>query len=308
MKSFISIVVVYFLVLFASAVFAQTTEKKVIITGVRFAYPLVEKWIEGYKVSNPGVDIVIESRTTTDPAKYDLLIEAFEPAKEQKDSRDYLYLGRYALLPIANSSSTFAKAYADKGLTGDLIKQIFFNDIYADKKDQKKVEADFTIYTRLQKAGAPITFSKYFGYEQVNIKGKAIAGADEHLIKAVLKDSTGISYNVPGLIYDLKTRQPVAGLTVIPVDVDGNGKVSNDEHFYENLDTVIDKIEEGDLKNIPVEFLHLSIAKKSTNEEALKFLQWVAANGQDLLSNYGFLKLDPKRYQEEKAKFNVAIN
>jgi hypothetical protein len=268
----------------------------------------VEKWIEAYKVVNPDVQVVIETRTTTDPAKYDLLIEAFEPENDVKDGRDYLYLGRYALLPVANANSSFAKTYGEKGLTEDLIKQVYFNDIYADKKKQQKIETDFTIYTRLQKAGAPITFSKYFGYEQANIKGKAIAGADEHLVKAVLKDSTGISYNVPGLLYDLKTRQPIAGLTIIPVDTDGNGKVGNDERFYDNLDTVIDKIEEGNLKNIPVEFLHLSIAKKSTNDEALKFLQWVAANGQDQLTTYGFLKLDPKRYQAEKAKFNVAIN
>jgi len=308
MKSFISVVILYFLVLFTVAVFAQPAEKKVVITGVRFAYPVVQKWIEVYNISNPDAKVVIESRTTTDPSSYDVLIEAFEQDNATRESRDYLYLGRYALIPFANAKSTFAHAYGEKGLTADLIKQIFFNDIYADKKKQKELEADFTIYTRLQKAGAPITFAKYFGYEQANIKGKAISGADEHLVKAVLKDSTGISYNVPGLLYDLKTRKPQAGLTIIPVDIDGNGKVSNDERFYDNLDTVIDKIEEGNLKNIPVEFLHLSIAKNSANPEALKFIQWVAANGQDVLAEFGFLKLDPKRFQEEKTKFNVAIN
>src|SRR5882757_5125847 len=106
MKSFISTIVLYFLVLFASSLFAQDEAKKIVITGVRFSYPLVEKWIEAYKVANPGVQVVIETRTTTDPAKYDLLVEAFEPEKEVKDTRDYLYLGRYALLPVANANSS----------------------------------------------------------------------------------------------------------------------------------------------------------------------------------------------------------
>lgn len=308
MKSFISILTIYFLVLSAASVFAQTNDKKVVITGVRFSYPLIEKWIEAYQVANPGVNVVIETRSTTDPAKYDLLIEAYEPEKQIKESREFLYIGRYALLPVANAKSPFANEFGEKGLTSDLIKQIYFNDIYADKKKQKEIKSSFTIYTRLQKAGAPVTFARYFGYEQANIKGKAISGADEHLVKALLKDSTGISYNVPGLLYDLKTRQPITGLSIIPVDVDNNGKVSADERFYDNLDTVLDKIEEGELKNIPVEFLHLSIAKSSTNEEALKFLQWVARNGQDALASYGFLKLDSKRLQAEKAKFDVAVN
>jgi phosphate transport system substrate-binding protein len=308
MKSFISILAIYFLLLTAATVLAQPAEKKVVITGVRFSYPLLAKWIEAYKIDNPNVSVVVETRTTTDPAKYDLLIEAYEPDAQTKEAREFLYLGRYALLPVANVNSAFASEFAEKGLTSDLIKQIYFNDIYADKKKQKEITSQFTVYTRLQKAGAPITFAKYYGYGQANIKGKAISGADEHLVKALLKDSTGISYNVPGLLFDLKTRRPLSGLTIIPLDADDNGKVSGDERFYGNLDTVLEKIESGELKNVPVEFLHLSIARNSANDEAIKFLQWVAANGQAALSEYGFLKLDSKRLQAEKAKFDVAVN
>jgi ABC-type phosphate transport system substrate-binding protein len=290
--------------------FSQTTDNnKVVITGVRFSYPLVEKWIKEYKAANPSSTVIIESRSAVDPAQYDLLIEAYEQDATVKESRDYLYIGRYALLPVANAKSAFGRFYSDKGLTNELIKQIYFSDIYANKKDAKKINAEFTIYTRLQKAGAPITFARYFNYEQVNIKGKAISGADEHLIKALLKDTTGLSYNVPGLLYNLETRKPIDGLTIIPVDADGNGKVSSDEKFYDNLDVVVGKIEGGELKNIPVEYLHLSIGKHNTNPEAIKFLQWVIYHGQDNLNEFGFLKPEAKRFEKEKEKFEqLALN
>lgn len=281
----------------------ETVNSKVVITGVRFSYPLVEKWIKEYKEANPSSDIVIESRSTVDPAQYDLLIEAYEQDAAIKESRDYLYIARYALLPVANSTSTFGKVYSEKGLTEELIKQIYFSDIYANKKDAKKIANDYTIYTRLQKAGAPITFAKYFGFEQVNIKGKAISGGDEHLVKALLKDTTAISYNVPGLLYNLQTRKPLDGLTILPVDGDGNGRVSNDERFYDNLDVVLEKTEKDEVKNIPLEYLHLSIGKHNTNPEAIKFLQWVIYHGQDNLNEYGFLKPEPKRFEKEKEKF-----
>lgn len=309
MKTFISIIVIYFLVLNPGTTFAQQPSKgKVVITGVRFAYPLVEKWIQDYKAANPNADITIETRTTTDPLNYDLLIEAYEQDKAVKETREYLYLARYALLPVANARSPFAKSYGEKGLTNGLLKQVYFNDIFKDKKNETKIEVPYTVYTRLQKAGSPITFSKYFGYEQSNINGKALSGADEHLVKALLKDTLGISYNVPGLLFDLKTRKAIEGLTIIPVDTDDNGRVTADELFYDNLDRVISSIEGGGLKNIPVEYLHLSISRKNTNEEALKFLQWVARNGQDSLGQFGFIKPEPRRYQQEKAKFDVAVN
>jgi phosphate transport system substrate-binding protein len=293
-------VILFLLTLF---VFAQDENKKVIITGVRFSYPLVQQWIKDYKEVNPGVDVVIESRTTTDPAKYDLLIESYEQDESLKEAREYLYVARYSLLPFANVNSQIAGKYADRGFTKDQIKQIYFNDIYADKKDEKKIDANYTLYTRLQKAGAPITFSKYFNYEQSNIKGKAIAGADEHLVKAVLKDSSALSYSFPGLLYDLESRKLLSGLTVIPVDADDNGRVSNDEKFYTNLDQVIQQLEKSEHKNIPTEYIHLSIARYNKNPEALKFLRWVLYNGQENLNAYGFLKPEPKRFEKEKEKF-----
>jgi phosphate transport system substrate-binding protein len=283
------------------ALFAQdVSQNKVVITGVRFAYPLVDKWIKQYTAENPKALLAIETRTITDPEKYDLLIEAYDQDKVVKESREYISIGRYALLPVANASSAFAKAYAEKGLVEKTYKQIFFHDIYAEKDNS--ITVPFTVYTRLQKAGAPLTFARYFGYEQQQIKGKTIAGADEHLIKALLKDDTGITYTVPGLAYDLNTRKPTEGLVIIPVDQDGNGKVSKEEKQLGNLDELLTKLETVSVKNVPVEYVHLSIAKNNSNPEAQKFLLWVADHAEADLHQYGYLKPDAKRLQAEKDK------
>lgn len=282
-------------------VFAQDpADNKVIITGVRFAYPLVDKWIKEYTAANPKAQIVIETRTVTDPQKYDLLIEAYDQDKEVKETREYISIGRYALIPVANAKSVFAKEYADEGLNEKSYKQIFFHDIYAEK--DKSLTTQYTIYTRLQKAGAPLTFARYFGYEQQNIKGKAIAGADEHLIKALLKDETGITYTTPGLAYDLQSRKPVEGLTIIPVDLDGNGRVSKEEKSLENLDQVLSALEAEKIKNVPVADLHFSIDKHNSNPEAKKFLLWVAVNADKDLHQFGYLKADAKRLADGKEK------
>lgn len=275
--------------------------KKVVITGVRFAYPILEKWIDEYKEANPSVDIQIAPRTNVDPSQHDLLIEAYIKDESMKDDREYLYLGRYAVVPVANASSDFAGLYGEKGLTRDQIEQIFFHNIFDAKESE--IKAPFTIYTRLQKAGAPTTFAKYFGFDQQQINGKAISGSDEHLIKALLKDSTGISYNNLGLIYDLEKRTVLPGLKVLPVDTDDNGRVSKEEKIYDNLDEVLSHLEQENIKNIPLEYFHLSIPKHGYNPEALKFLLWVIHNSQDDLHTFGYLKPEQKRFEREKEKF-----
>lgn len=274
-------------------------QKAVIITGARFAYPLIQKWIDDYSNANPNAQIVIEARGSADPAQYDILVEAYEQDAEIKKSREYTNVARYAILPVANNKSAFSKVYSDKGLNKDLINQLFFHDLYSEKKDVevKEIKVPFTIYTRLQKAGAPIVFTKYFGYQQKDIKGKAIAGADEHLLKAVLRDSLAVSYLPLTLIYDPASKKPVAGLTVLPVDLNGNGRVSEDEKFYNDLSTVVAKLEDsgikGGIQNIPLESLHLSVAKNGASPEALEFLKWVSVNGQKDLHAFGFIKPEP---------------
>lgn len=282
---------------------AKKNQKYVVITGVRFAYPLVQKWIDDYNKENPEVQIIIESRGSADPAKYDILIEAYDKDVELLKSREYVYFARYAVLPVANANSEFAKTYTDKGLNKDLINQLYFHDIFADKERQKEIKAPYTIYTRLQKAGAPVTFAKYFGHEHKEIVGKALAGSDEHLLKALLRDSLGVSYLPLTLAYDHVSKKPVDGLAILPVDLNGNGKVNDDEKFYNDLNNVVRQLEEKtakEINNIPVEYLHASVDRVNSSPEAIAFLRWVIRNGPDDLHDFGYLKPEASRFEAEK--------
>jgi phosphate transport system substrate-binding protein len=284
----------------------RTGQKIVIVTGARFSYKLIQKWIDEYYKVNPSVQVIIDSRGSSDPTKFDVLAEAYEQDAAVKDSRAYINIGRYAILPVASAKSQFANIYSKKGLTKELIQQVYFHNLFADKEKEEEVKAPYTVYTRLQKAGAPMVFARHFGFEQKDINGKGIAGSDEHLIKALSRDSTGISYLPLSLIYDPETKKPLDGLTVLPVDADGNGKVSDEEKFYSSSTDVIQKLESSPaktLKNIPVEYLHLSIDKKTASPDAIAFLKWVNENGHNYLNEFGFLKPEPGKI--EKDDFNA---
>lgn len=281
----------------------ENNQQAVRITGVRFAYPLVQKWIDKFNNEFPDIQVIIESRGSSDPSQYDILIEAYEQADEIKDNREYVYVARYAILPVANSNSEFAKKYSEKGLNKDLIVQLFFHDIYADKENQKEVKDPYTIYTRLQKAGVPITFANYFGYEQKDVKGKAIAGADEHLLRALLRDSTGVSYLPLSLIYDEETKKVKDGITVLPVDLNGNDKVNDEEKFYDNLSAVLERLNNTtskQIKNVPTEYLHFSVDKKGVSADAITFLRWTVRNGEKYLHDFGYLKPEPQKTENDK--------
>jgi ABC-type phosphate transport system substrate-binding protein len=288
--------------------YAQKTTRKqkvVVVSGARFSYKLVQKFIDDYNAANPEVQIIIEARGSSDPANVDILAEVFPQDEAIRKEREYVNVGRYAILPVAASISSFAKIYSETGLTRELINQLYFHDLFADSEKEQKIKASYTIYTRLQRAGVPIVFTKYFGYEQKDIKGKAIAGSDEHLLKALLRDSTAVSYLPLPLIYDQANGDPIAGLTVLPVDLNGNRRVNDDEKFYSKLSEVIQHLESKgpkEIKNIPIEYLHLSIDKKNASTEAIEFLKWVSENAERYLHDFGYFKSEENHV--EKNKFN----
>lgn len=261
------------------------------MTGVRFSYPLVEHWIDRYSKVNPNVQVVIEWRGSTDPSQYDILVEAYQHSDEIRKDREYTFVARYAIIPVANSMSAFARIYSVKGLTSQTIRQIFFHDIFADKGNEQKITAPYTTYTRLQKAGSPTVFANYFKYQQKDIRGKGIAGSDEHLLKAVLRDSAGVSYLPTPVIYGTTTGTPVPGLSPLPVDLNGNNRVSDEEKFYSNRSDVIAHLSGlgKDIHNVPIEDIHLSVDIKTASPEARAFIRWVVDNGLSDVEEFGFL-------------------
>lgn len=288
------------IMLSATAQPAPTSEKIVIVTGARFSYPLVQHWIDTYNKVNPDVQLIIESRGANDPHNYDLLIEAYEPTDEARKTREHIYIARYPIVPVANANGQFATTYAVKGLNRATLKQVFFADVTAGDDNTSKIQIPYTVYSRLQRAGVPITFSSYFGYQQKDLKGKHIAGSDEHLLKAVLRDSTAITCLPLTLAYENNATR--AGLTIIPVDLNNNGKVTVDENIYADLQQVVRLLEakkKNELTNMPMGYLHFSVSKTNPNRAALEFLHWVIQNGQDDLHQFGYLLPEPDRLQKE---------
>ncbi|MCC5930619.1 MAG: hypothetical protein JJU28_15340 [Cyclobacteriaceae bacterium] len=292
---------------FGTTGFSQGKDE-VVVSGVRFAYPLIEKWINDYQQANANAEISIVKRGSNDPLEAQIIIDAFPDFSgiDIKKSPAFI-LGRYAVFPVANENSSFANLYASKGLTEKEIKALFFNDLLGDNSDVVNPQS-FSFYSRLQKAGLAVTFSNHFGYEQQDIKGKAISGADEHTLLAIKRDPEGVTYNTPSLIYDLETRNVKPGLKIIPVDIDGNGKISKEEKEIDKLDNLLDLIESSRSKGLPIAPLYIYFRDARPSKEARAFVDWILETGVKDLKHYGFLNAENQDKELEKFRSLLAHN
>ena len=270
-------------------VYSQSADKeKILISGTRLTHPLFEKWIEEYQKINPGIEIRILPQGTTE--KSNLSISSYKiPEDKLKSDYEYIHVVRYALLPVTNILNPKLIDYQQHGLSEKDIKNLFFEG-----QNDSKDKSTASIYTRQKQSCAPIAFANHYGLEQANIKGTKVEGDDRNLINEVKKDPNGITYNNLGFIYDLKSRKVNDGLAVIPLDLNGNGKLDKDEKIYGTLDDVLKTIESVKPLAIPTEYVTLSFQKENSSQyTAIKqFIDYILNKGIQYSHHYGFLSLD----------------
>ena len=279
-----------------TSVTAQNSiNETILISGTRFTYPLIEKWIVEYTKLNPNVTIKLAKNTETSDAA-DLSIIAHQPSTDElKEGQAILYTGRYGLLPVTNSKNPVLST-TKKGLTKKDIDKLFFE--VADNDEEPVVEKPkfrATIYARDNQASASTAFARYFGHVSSEIRGKKVLGDDIYLLSAISKDSLGITFNNLGYLFDIQSRKLKEGIALLPLDLKKEAKNIADG----NLDDVILILEKTRVETIPVEKIGFIYAQQNARKEVTDFLKWVLTDGQEFNHGKGFLNLDKQELAEQ---------
>ena len=147
-------------------------------------------------------------------------------------------------------------------------------------------------------------WAKYLNNKkQEDILGLGVNG-DPGVADAVRKNAGGIGYNNLGFVYEMQTRKIYPGLDVIPVDLDGNGKIDPAENFYGSLDSVMKAINDGRYPSPPARDLYLVSGGKPTSKLVIVFLKWILSDGQKFVNEAGYVTIKPEQITAELKKLD----
>jgi len=164
-------------------------------------------------------------------------------------------------------------------------------------------DSEIHVYTRADACGAAQTWAQYLGdYEQEDLQGIAVQ-ADPGLAEAVHQDSLGIGFNNLNFAYDANTGAPLAGLQIIPLDIDENGQIDPEESFYDSKANLMKAIAEGRYPSPPSRALNL-VTKGKPDGLVNTFTQWVMTDGQQYLEEVGYIPLTQEQLDEGLLKLN----
>lgn len=297
--------VLFALVITSTAFAAENAiNKPIVISGTKFTYPLIEKWIAEYSKVNPRLKIQITQKLAAGQTA-DLNIIAHQPDKEESVAGEnkFVYAGKYALLPVTNLNNPIL-ANAKRGLSKKEIDKLFFDVVNFDADPtERKSKYEVAVYSSDSKACASNALADYFGHQTSQIRGNKVLGDDIYLLSAVKKDSIGIAYNNLGYIYDTNSRKLKEGLALLPLDLKKDAR----EILTGDLDNVIGILENTKIETIPVEYISFVYSSTNPNKEVLDFLKWVLTEGQQYNHEKGFLRLGDQAIVEQTNRLNQRL-
>jgi phosphate transport system substrate-binding protein len=290
---------------------ANSTEQVAISFSGAFAlYPLVQTWATEYNKTHPEVRFNIQAggagKGLTDclAGAVDVGMFSRELTDAEKSKGVWsLSLCKDAVLPTMSAKNPFISELQARG-----IKKEEFNSIFVDNTIRtwqqllgKGTGSDnINVYTRADAAGAADSWAAFFGKKQENLKGIGVSG-DPGVADAVRKDIKSIGYNNTLFVFDQKTGKKLPGIEVVPVDVNGNGKIDANENFYDSLNSFLKAVNDGGFPSPPARNLYFLTKGKTQKKELIEFFKWVLTDGQAFVHEAGYVPL-PKEVLAEQLK------
>ena len=261
------------------------------IKSPRFARPLIEKWIEEYAKTEPGVEFqIVKGSGNQDNIDLNVTFSDNQDNNEKLFSH-IVYFGETAVLPITARSSEAARLLEGKHLNLKKLKQLFFlNDDF--DEDVKKIKSfeNIIIYSGSNASSVASSFAHHFGEESSSFRGKRISGDDLFLNTAISKDPLGVTFNTLSNIFDLKSRHLKSNLSLVGLDL--KKELANSLNDEGSLDDVLNALENGSPAEVTIE--KVGITFNDADDAVNHFLQWVLENGTKYNHEYGLLNLDRK--------------
>jgi phosphate transport system substrate-binding protein len=279
---------------------------KIAISGAFALYPMMQKWGEEFQKANPGVQFDISAGgagkgmadALAGAVDIGMVSRAITPEEEAKGAY-WVGVAKDAVFLSVNEKNPVWEDLRQKGITREkLIGMYITGDIttWGQMVDRPEVTDPIHLYTRSDACGASETWAKYLdNKKQEDLKGVAVFG-DPGLADAVIKDPLGAGYNNLNYAFDLATGKPVAGMLVVPIDANGNGQVDPDEVVDEHRQAVT-AVATGKYPSPPARNLNLVTNGKPTGVTEA-FIRWILTDGQQFISESGYIALPPDTLAE----------
>ena len=279
----------------------QQEEKTIKVSGAFAMFPMMGIWVEEYQKihSDIKIDVIAQgagkgmSDILGGLADIGMISREIDPA-EISQGVFWVSVVEDAVVATINSQNPVIELILENGLTREQLEDIFIKGtITTWGQLYNTSDSDpILVFTRSDSCGAAETWAKYLGdYTQDDFTDKATKVKDDPGVAGSVKSNVnGIGYNNINYVYSSDTKQPFEGLQPVPLDINGNSTLDEDENFYTTRDDILDAILYDDYPSPPSRYLHLA-TKGNFTGIVYDFVYWILTDGQKYVHDGGYTVL-----------------
>jgi len=285
-------------------------EGTITMSGAWALYPMAVKWAEEFQKIHPQVKIDIAAggagKGMADAlarvADIGMVSREIYPPEIEKGAW-WVSVTKDAVVPTVNANNPVLQELLTKGIKREALIGIWITEEVKNWSEiiGRQVPHPIHVYTRSDACGAAKTWAKYLDGKQEDLLGVGVYG-DPGLAEAVRQDVLGIGFNNINYAYEAKTKRQVKGIRVLPIDLNGNGRIDADEDFYDSRDEIVEAIAAGKYPSPPARHLHFVSQGRPERKVVIEFTKWVLTEGQKYVPESGYINLTPEKLQQELRK------
>ena len=281
----------------------QELSGTVTLSGAWALYPMAVKWAEEFSKLHPKVRVEVQAGgagkgladALAGVVDLGMVSREIHPAEVEKGAFAVAVVKDGVVPTISEKNPLLSKILA-AGLKKDAFVAVWITETAKTWGDALGTadKPALHAYTRSDACGAAESWAAFFGKRQEDLRGIGVYG-DPGLAEAVRRDSLSIGFNNINYAYDAKTLKPLAGIMILPIDLDGSGKIEPAESFYQDRDAITTAIAKGAYPSPPARDLYLVSKGRPQKPLLVEFLRWVLNEGQKFVAETGYIGLSPEK-------------
>jgi len=260
-------------------------------------FNLSTKWANEYAILNPKLKILIneveEAVVLEKIASGDGIgfIDSGSYLKSGEFANWNIVVGHDVIVPIMNAYNPLLDEIYKKGISPLELAKLIENKNAENWGSLVSNSHDIPVHLYLANDPSILTgVANFLNINQSILDGVKTAGIQE-MISAIQKDPNAMGFCKLIQVTDLNNQSLIAGVKLVPIDNNGNGKLDYMENIYANLQTFNRGVWIGKYSKALSGNIYSVSSEKPKNENELAFLKWIIKDGQQFLSTSGYSDL-----------------
>ncbi|MDA3952388.1 MAG: hypothetical protein PF485_01995 [Bacteroidales bacterium] len=253
--------------------------------------------VSAYVINNPEAKINVRevpanvvTNMTEESGNIGLITKNYLPI-ESNENIWKMAVGRDIIVPVMNSENPFLVELFKRGISPEELAAVFTNTgkpMWGNllNNDQSNIVNCYSISNESYKP----YLEEFLQTELHKIKGKDVLGIDE-MLQEIYNDKYSLGFCRLADIIDFESQEIKEGISLVPIDFNGNNKVDFAENIYNNSNTLERGVWIGKYPKVLYSNIYTVASKQPIKSDELAFLKWVVTEGQQYLFEAGYSEL-----------------